>query len=169
MEGEMKFRFPRFKWRLQFSLLALFGVMTAVAVGFGIAPTIRVQLAVWALSNKDVEVSGGYGGLAVEIHSPSAEQLKNIGESANWALERALADPERFAAAHVLLTEINQVPKGGSASHWNGMKISLWAYRPTDFHAEQIPKLQEYWRNRLGKHQPGEEEGQMTTAVAPSG
>lgn len=169
----MNFRFPRFKWRLQFSLLTLFGMMTAVAVGFGIAPTIRVQLAVRALSNNDIEVDGGPLGLMVKINSPAAEKLRHLGHQANSALVRALNDPERFAAAHVLLMEINENPswftayKGDEASHWNEMQIDLFANGKVDFHAEQIPKLQDFWRNHLSKHRPGEEDGQAPIAVQP--
>lgn len=103
----MKVRFPRFKWRLQFSLLTLFGVMTAVAVGFGFASIIRLQLAVWALSNSDIEVQSGFVSLRLTINTPAAKQLKDFGPQANWALQRALADPERFAAAHVMLSMTN--------------------------------------------------------------
>jgi hypothetical protein len=115
-----------------------------------------MELALRALFNKDVEVHGGYLGLQVDLKSRAAEYLKRVGPSANKALERAIADPERFAAAHVLLSEINdnQSNFSGSASHHNNMKITLYAdERGVDFHAEQIPKLQEFWRNRLYESQ----------------
>ena len=150
----MKFQLPRIKWRFQFSLFTLLGVVTLVAIGLGIAPAVRVLLAMRALSNRDVEVDGTYIGLMVDNKSPSAEKLKLLGTQANRALERALADPERFAAAHILLTEINQRRYSISASHWNDMEITLYADGRVDFHAEQIPKLQEFWRKRLGKNPP---------------
>ena len=155
----MRFRFFTFKWRFQFSLFALLGVVTIVAIVLGIAPTVRVQLALRALSNKDVEVDGTPFGLMVDVQSSAAEQLKSFGSRANWALERALDDPERFAAAHILLTEINesQVSSFGSASHWNDMRITLHAGGSVNFHAEQISQLQEHWRNRLGKDRPASE------------
>ncbi len=162
----MKFRFPKLKWRLQFSLLTLFGVMTAVAVGFGIAPTIRVQLAVRALSNRDIEVQTGFIPLRLEINTPAAKQLKHFGPQANSALQRALTDPEKFAAAHVLLSSINQRRIPSTHRHWNEMRVSV--SDRADFHAEQIPRLQEFWRNRLGKHRSADVESETPIAVAPS-
>src|SRR5262245_53712661 len=100
---------PKRKWHWQFSLISLFGFMTVVALYFGIAPIVRIHLAVRALSNEDVDVHFGYGGLRLDIHGSAAEQLKRFGTRSNEPLERALADPNKFAAAHVLLTEINQI------------------------------------------------------------
>jgi hypothetical protein len=141
--------------RLQFSLHTLFAVTTAVAVFLGISPMIRREWALQELSNKDVQVAGTYVGLWVDIQSPAAERLKRSGASANWVLESALGDPEKFAAAHILLSEINQrrglldLGYVDTATHWNEMQISLYADGRVDFHKEQIPKLQEYWRKRL--------------------
>ena len=93
--------------RFQFSLFSLFAVMTGVAIFLGVAPMVRTEWALRSLSNKDVNVDGNYFGLDVKIKSPAAEKLVSYGRGANRALERALADPDKFAAAHVLLTEIN--------------------------------------------------------------
>ena len=142
---------------MQFSLLTLLGVVTIVAVILGILPIVRLELALRALSNNDIKVDGGYLGLRVDLESQAAEQLKRIGPKANNALERAIADSERFAAAHILLSEINnerQSSYGESASHWNNMRITLHADGSVDFHAEQIPKLQAFWRDRLAKKLP---------------
>lgn len=153
----MKFQLSNTKLRLQFSLFTLLGMVTIVAVVLGVAPTVRVQLAMRGLSNEDVNVDGNYFGLQVDIESPTAEKLKRLGPQANGALERALADPKKFAAAHVLLTEINELQFRFSASHWNRMEIDLYADGRVDFHAEQIPKLQALWRNRFGKKLPSTE------------
>ncbi len=157
MANAMKFRLPKIHWRFQFSLFTLLSVVTVVVIVLGVVPIVRKELAIRALSNKDVEVHGGYLGLQVDLKSRAAEYLKRVGPNANGALERAIGDPERFAAAHVLLSEINdnQSNFSGSSSHHNNMKITLYGdSRGTDFHAEQIPKLQEFWRNRLNASQP---------------
>jgi hypothetical protein len=139
--------------RFQFSLFALFAVMTGVAIFLGVAPMVRTEWALRSLSNKDVNVDGNYFGLDVKLKSPAGEKLVRYGRGANRALERALADPDKFAAAHVLLTEINLKSIPYSASHWNEMQISLYANGSVDFHKEQIPKLQEFWRRQLAKKQ----------------
>ena len=151
----MNFQLPRIKWRLQFSLLSLLGVVTMVAVVLGLAPIVRTELALRALSNNDVEVQAGFVGLRVDINSPEAAQLRRLGPRANWMLERALSDPKKFAAAHVLLTQINEQRCRSSHSHWNEMRISVG--NEADFHAEQIPQLQQHWRHRLEKDRPAKE------------
>jgi hypothetical protein len=153
----MKLRLSKIRWRFQFSLFTLLSGVTVVAIVLGVVPIVRMELALRALLNKDVEVHGGYLGLQVDLKSRAAEYLKRVGPNANRALERTIADPERFAAAHVLLSEINdnQSNFSGSASHHNNMQITLYGdERGVEFHAEQIPKLQEYWRNRLDAHHP---------------
>jgi len=113
----------------------------------GFVPVVRAQLAVWSLSNKDIEIQTGFIPIRLEINSPAAQELRGLGPPANWALERALADPKRFAAAHVLLTEINERRFSMSHTHWNNMRVSS----SSDFHTEQIPDLQEFWRERLAE------------------
>ncbi|MCE9526551.1 MAG: hypothetical protein K8R36_10910 [Planctomycetales bacterium] len=152
MMNVLKLRLPRIRWRFQFSLFTLLGVVTIVAVVLGVAPIVRMELALRALSNKDVKVQGGFVGLRVDLDSPVAEYFKRSGPKANWRLESALADPNRFAAAHVLLSFINQKRIHSNHSQWNEMQISCGA--DDEFPTEQIPKLQEFWRNRLNANQP---------------
>src|SRR5260370_1198611 len=108
MANAMKPRLPKIRWRFQFSLFTLLSVVTVIAVVLGVVPIVRMELALRALSNKDIKVQCGFLPLRVDIDSPSAEYLKRSGHHANSRLASTLADPNRFAAAQVLLSYINQ-------------------------------------------------------------
>lgn len=133
----------------QFSLGSLFVLTTLVALWFGVGPRVRAYWAVQRLSNGDVQVDGNIFGLDVQIRGDAAEEVLNLGKAANPSLQSALDNPERFAAAHVLLTRINQNRYFVSASHWNGLEIDLYADGRVDFHSEQMPELKQIWKDHL--------------------
>jgi hypothetical protein len=64
----------------------------------------------------------------------------------------ALDDPDRFAAAHVLLTEIEVGGGGltGSGQGWNGLRVDLSPEGRVLFHEEQREELKAFWRKRVG-------------------
>ncbi len=140
---------PTRRW-FQFSLASLFLVMTAVAVWFGLGPSIRLHLAVRQLSNADVDVDGTYFGLMLNVHGDAAKCLREFKTRVNRPLRAALGDPDKFAAAHILLTDTNEPKYNLSASEWNHMRITLYADGRTDFHIEQMAALQKYWDKKLG-------------------
>ena len=142
--------------RFQYTLAALFVVTTAVAAVLGLTPILRTQLALRDLKNEDVEVMCTDWGYIVSIDSPAANRLHSSGPNSNWALESALSDPKRFAAAHALLTKINQRKVTLRRDHYNEMRISFNDGH-YDFHAEQISELQEFWRVKLATEQASDE------------
>lgn len=101
------------------------------------------------LNNEDVDWDGNFLGLSPAIQGVAAQELLNLGKAANDVLIRALADPDRFAAAHVLLTHINHKGFNLSASEWNGLRVILRADGRTILYPEQRTELQEYWRREL--------------------
>lgn len=133
-------------WR--FSLRGLFAVMTLLAVAFAL-PDFYARWAVAQLHNDDLEVEGTYVGLSVNCKNPLVNDIEWLGRWANPALERALADPERFAAAHEMLRSIRQSRWKATATHWDEMRITLHGDGRVDFHPEQRPQLQALWRARL--------------------
>jgi hypothetical protein len=133
-------------WR--FSLRGLFAVMTLLAVACAL-PDFYARWAVAQLHNDDLEVDGTYVGLSVNCNNPLVNDIEWLGRWANPALERALADPERFAAAHEMLRSVNQSGWQCSAKHWDQMRITLHGDGRVDFHPEQRPQLQALWRERL--------------------
>jgi hypothetical protein len=140
------------RW-FQFRLQTLLALMTAVAVGLASWPTLRLIWLVESISNNQVRVDGGNLGLMVELETPAAQQIRRYGTRANSLLFAALKDPERFAAAHVLLTRINIRQATRSGREWNGMRIGhVGHYGHDDFPRDQIPRLREYWKAQLGEH-----------------
>lgn len=136
------------RW-FQFRLATIFVIVTIVACSLALAPRIRAYLNVRSISNRDVQVDGNFIGLMVRLDTSAANQLRNQGKSANPALLAALHDPDKFAAAHVLLTDTNDRTSSYSAGEWNGMRVTLRADGRVDFHAEQAPQLEAAWKARL--------------------
>jgi hypothetical protein len=108
-----------------------------------------VRWAVSQLHNHDLEVDGGFIGLSVSCKNPLVNDIEWLGRWANPALERALADPERFAAAHEMLRSIRNRRWTATTTHWDEMRITLHDNGRVDFHPEQRPQLQALWRQRL--------------------
>ena len=135
--------------RFQFSLATIFIVTLVFGLWFGLAPSVRAYAAIRGLSNKDVSVGGGFFGLDIRISGESATYLESLGKDANPWLQDALDDKQRFAAAHVLLVNINLSQQVSTDSHWNRMQATLHADGSTDLHVSQIPKLVQHWQKVL--------------------
>ena len=116
------------RW-FQFRLATIFVIVTIVACVLAFGPWMRAYLNVRSLSNSDVKVDGSYIGLMVSLDTSAANALRKQGRSANPLLLAALREPDKFAAAHVLLTNINagRSPRTISAGDWNGMRVTLFA------------------------------------------
>jgi hypothetical protein len=113
-------------------------------------PSAQVQDLVGRLDNSDVQWDGTYVGLMPRITGTAASGLVSVGPPAYPALMAALRDAKKFAAAHVVLTTIRQGRYTSSASHWNGLRVTLKANGRTILYPEQRPDLQRYWRHQLG-------------------
>jgi len=141
------------RW-LQFRIASLFGVVTIIAICLGIGPQIYAYINVRFLSNNDLRVDGTPLGLSVILNTSSAKRLRWLGKKANPSLLSAMRDPNRFAAAHVLLSEINLREQQLSSAEWNHMRIDLYADGTVDLHPRQAEKLERYWKETLGVCQP---------------
>ena len=99
------------------------------------------------LRNADIEWDGNIFGLWPSVNGDVARRLLDLGPEATQALVEALADPERFAAAHVLLARIRRKEHSISATHWNGLRVTLHADGTEDLHPEQIEDMRRIWAN----------------------
>ena len=97
------------------------------------------------LTNADVVWDGKYFGLQATITGSTAKQLLGLGTLATPVLRSMLSDPAKFAAAHVLLTQIEKKKYQVSASHWNNLKVDLHADGSVDLHPEQIETIKAMW------------------------
>ena len=98
------------------------------------------------LTNADVKWDGNTLGLSPSIEGKAAKQLLDLGKQATPVLRKTLSDPGKFAAAHVLLTEIETTEYEVSASHWNKLKVDLNADGTVDLHPEQIDDIKTMWK-----------------------
>ena len=76
------------------------------------------------LSNDDVRWDGTYVGLTPTVIGPAAERITAASEADIPELLRALASPDKFAVAHVLLTKVSGVEYQASPA-WNGLVVSI--------------------------------------------
>jgi hypothetical protein len=111
-----------------------------------------------ALRNSDIRWSGTLIGLYPFIEGEPAKELLATGPSAIPELVAALDDPDRWVAAHVLLTQLargagDKPPIKGSASErWWGLKVDIFADGRIEFDPADRPVLQKYWRDWMARH-----------------
>lgn len=98
------------------------------------------------LRNADIRWDGTYFGIMPQLATERAQRLLLLGEAAIPALLAALDDQERFAAAHVLLTEISGVEFAASAGQYNGLKVELPASGAATLDPAQRAELTARWR-----------------------
>lgn len=110
----------------------------------------HVMRAVAELRNSDVEWDGNYFGLKPTISGSSAKYLADNAKIARKYLLNALDDPEQFAVAHVLLTELQEgASYSVSATHWNGLRVTLHADGRVQLFPEDRSALKEFWHKKL--------------------
>lgn len=97
------------------------------------------------LANADVRWEGTHLGLSPTIAGEAADRVRRQGESAVPRLVDALEDPDRFVAAHVLLTEISGVEHQAFPS-WNGLAVDLAADGTVTIDPAQRHDLARRWR-----------------------
>jgi hypothetical protein len=140
---------PKRRWT-QFSIRSLL-LVTAI-VGAGSAWWAHEPYRLTSkLRNDDVTWDGNYFGLSPFVTGDTAVSLLRYGRRATPALLDAIEQPDKFATAHVLLTEIwqNQYPL--SAAEWNHLRVTLHSNGTLDFHPEQIPAIRTYWLTTISQ------------------
>lgn len=98
------------------------------------------------LTNTDIRWEGTDFGLHPFVEGRPAINLLDLGRLSSPALRKALSDPAKFVAAHVLLTQIEKKEYQISASHWNNLSVDLHADGTVDIHPEQIEKIMAMWK-----------------------
>ena len=95
------------------------------------------------LRNDDITWEGSLVGLVPDVTGPAASYLLTLGEDAVPFLLGAVSDTSKFAAAHVLLTEISGARL--SDEGWNGLLVDLSADGRAHFDASQASALTALW------------------------
>ena len=102
------------------------------------------------LRNSDITWGGSYGGFTPRTTGDTARAIRQRGISATPLLVEALDDPQRFAAAHVVLTEMHFWGRSFHSTPWNGLRVTLYGDGTVDLHSEQMPSIKEFWDRELG-------------------
>src|SRR5262245_34777718 len=141
---------PR-RW-FQLRLISLLTAVTLIAFCLAIGPEAFAYWSVRTLTNEVVRVDGTYFALTVGVTPRNAQRIKWAGRRAHRHLVQALRDPNRFAAAHVVLTNMQHPGMfNASSTRWNGLYITLSSNGSVDFHPEQIDGLASWWEAQLGQ------------------
>lgn len=139
------------RW-FQLRLITLLTAVTVIACCLAIGPDVFAYWSVRTLTNKEVQVDGTYLGLIVGVTPRHTKRVKWAGRRAHRHLLLALRDPNRFAAAHVVLHNMDQAGSiNVSSTRWNGLYLTLHGDGSVDFHPEQIENLASWWEAKLAK------------------
>ena len=104
----------------------LFAVVAIAAILGACTTTERTfHNDVAALRNSDVGFDGGYLGLQANLLTRRAERIQRAGAAAKPLLVAALTDPERYIAAHVLLTALDHPLIGWPVTEFNHLVVHV--------------------------------------------
>jgi hypothetical protein len=122
------------------------------AIGCGGAPSpsapVATSSATLRVSNADLIWDGnpaGYAPWCTDAAEPRCAAIRKQGPAAIPGLIEALSDPDRFVAAHVLLTQLARV-RYQAFPRWNGLELRLHGDGGADIDPRQRFILQERWR-----------------------
>jgi hypothetical protein len=101
------------------------------------------------LSNADLQWDGTYVGLRAAVDSAEADRIRQRGDRAVPELIAALADEDRFAVAHVLLTEITRISHERFPT-WNGLAVDIAADGTVTVEPAQRFDLARRWQRWYG-------------------
>jgi hypothetical protein len=121
----------------------------AVAKSSRLDPSLdaRIDTRVGLLSNRSIEYQGGVTWTGCILKSESANQLVWVGKPATSRLLRALRDPDKNLAAHVVLTAIWEPDKVSSA---RGSHAEFIWFRPK-LAREDLGVAEEHWKQWLAE------------------
>lgn len=96
------------------------------------------------ISNADVVWEADFAGLAPTVTGGEARRILEADESPIADLLPALSDPEKFVAAHVLLTRLTRVDYE-SFPTWNGLAVDIAADGTATIPSGQCHTLARRW------------------------
>jgi hypothetical protein len=105
----------------------------------------RTETLVQLLSNDDIRWDGTAIGLLPEVTGDSAKELLESGGEIVPQLMKALEDPSKFIAAHVLLTLITKVQY--SSLPWNGLALDISADNKVSVDPDSRAAILRQWQD----------------------
>jgi hypothetical protein len=123
-------------------------LLATLLAGCSLKPTGDIERAASELRNSDITWDGTYFGLEARVSGEPARYLAAHPDASRPHLLAALEDPERFAAAHVLLSLAAGIPSlTSSTTQFNGLVVSLGP-NGVEIRPEQRRELQAFWHAR---------------------
>jgi hypothetical protein len=104
------------------------------------------------ISNEGIEWVGDFIGMRPTLVGENEQLVETTHVNVDSWLMQALDDPNRWIAAHVLLTARH--PECGTrfdTSHWNGLEVRVRGDGPARIDPKQQDAIREFWRKRLAK------------------
>ncbi|MEW6406117.1 MAG: hypothetical protein AB1649_30400, partial [Chloroflexota bacterium] len=100
------------------------------------------------MNNNDVTwIYPGFFPLSPNLYGASSSLLI-VQENINPWLVDALADKDKFVAAHVLLTWRTKTEFPAKGDEWNGLKVQC-KEEGVFYEGNDLDELQKYWREKL--------------------
>lgn len=97
------------------------------------------------LSNADIVWDATLAGLTPTLGSPGSGRLLQLGRPAARRLVAAMSDPDRFVAAHVILTLASGMPTS-TFPDWNGLVVEIDADGQVRIDPEQRFAMARRWQ-----------------------
>jgi hypothetical protein len=149
--------------RMRVSVLIVFLVGSALSV-LGTEKS-RVAEEVARIKNADVDFQGEYPGIVEYISGASAEVI-TIGGGAIPFLYEALKDPNRYVAAHVLLTHLVLKTWKLNSKDWNHLVIDSFGPASDQTVKDQRIAIDRFW---AAQRNLKKDANQSPQPAAPSG
>jgi hypothetical protein len=113
-------------------------------------PERVAQLRTWgaALDNRDIAWPPQMWMLPA-TGSEATDRLRRANAEARPVLLKALDDPRRFAAAHILMGGAFRAKRNTVLAGPGTLTVTATPGGPADYDASQIPALHDYWHARL--------------------
>ena len=127
---------------MRLSALIFFLAVTVLSLSGAETDLAREQVA--RIKNADVNFQGEYPGIVDYLSGASADVMK-IGAGAVPFLYPALQDPNRYIAAHVLLTHLVVQKWEFSAKHWNHLVIDGFGPASDRTVKDQRTAIAKFW------------------------
>ena len=104
-----------------------------------------------SLDNDDIIWGANHFGITPDLVMNYQKRIEDSELYSNEILLKALFDEDKWIAAHVMLTfklmNKESIPFDGS--HWNGLKVDLFADGTVIIDKDQRVKIEQYWFEKL--------------------
>ncbi len=105
------------------------------------------------ISNRDIQFDGTFVGLmpSVKGNTKMIVAKARITKPDPSPLIELLEDPNKYVAAHIVLTMAYSKSIDIQVTHWNGLEVDIHAIKGVSYPPNQMDRLKKEWEKRLAK------------------